>query len=312
MSDVFRLGTGWLPDDPDPRDHTPRHENVLATLGESPLARFLKSKRKLPAKVDLRTWCPPVQFQGGFNTCTSHVVATLVEYFQRKVYGKNFEASRLFLYKVTKNLLQKEGNVGVYIRQTMGALKLLGVPPERYWPYLDPGAFGAPNYTDPRLDVEPTPFCYALALDYKAMTYYRLDTGAPLTDATSGGEPLLRAVKLHLSSQIPLAFGFPLYPSLSQATTTGRIPYPTESEQQLGNHAVVAVGYDDTLEVANTNPGGGRSVGALAILNSWSAEWGEQGFGWLPYDFILKRRARDFWTLLKAEWIDLAPFELPL
>jgi C1A family cysteine protease len=308
MVDVFQLGSGWLRDEPDARDHTHRHEKVLPTLEGTRVLRFLRSRLPLPERVDLRPWCSAVHYQGGFNTCAAHVVTGLVEYFQCKAFGKPFEASRLFLYKVTKNFLQQNGNVGVYIRQTMGALKLLGVPPEKFWPYVEPGTLESPNREDPRLDLEPTSFCYALAKDFKAITYYRLD------DPADGSNPkaLLRVIKSHLCAKIPLAFGFPLYPSLAQATSSGRIPFPTQAEQELGAHAVIAVGFDDDLEVPNTAPGGQAFKGALLIQNSWSDRWGEGGYGHLPYEFILQGLARDFWTLLDAAWVDTGQFQLDL
>src|SRR5262245_52844151 len=115
------------------------------------LWRLLR-RRRLPASVDLRPWAGPVQWQGGFNTCNAHVVAGLVTYFEKKVHDKEVLPSRLFLYKVAKNFLQAEGSAGVYIRQVMGVLKLVGVPPERYWPYPDPGTMTSPRTTDPPLD----------------------------------------------------------------------------------------------------------------------------------------------------------------
>lgn len=57
------------------------------------------------------------------------------EYFERRAFGEHIDASRLFLYKVTRNLMQESGDTGAYIRTTMGAITLFGVPPERYWPY---------------------------------------------------------------------------------------------------------------------------------------------------------------------------------
>ncbi len=44
------------------------------------------------------------------------------------------------------------GDTGSFLRTTMGALSLFGVPPEEYWAY-DVADF----------DKEPTAFCYAFA-----------------------------------------------------------------------------------------------------------------------------------------------------
>lgn len=319
----LRLGTGWLPDEADPRDYTYEHASVSPALDSARVVHALKGERGLPASVDLREWCPPVQFQGGFNTCSAHVVAGLLEFFEKRAFGKSVEASRLFLYKVTKNFLEAEGNAGVYIRQTMGTLKLIGVPPEKYWPYPDPGTIAAPRTSDPRLDQEPPSFCYALAGNYRAISYYRLDGSAaspPPGQATttqvgggSGTLSVLTKVKAHLAASIAVAFGFPLHASaIKQSKATGKLPLPAAGDPQVGNHAAIAVGYDDRLRIENTDKGGPTSTGALLIQNSWSDRWGEGGYGWVPYEYVERGRARDFWTLTKAEWVDTGRFQLPL
>jgi C1A family cysteine protease len=302
---TFKLGTGWLPEKRDPRDYTPDHESVAAMLEKVGIVPFLRGTKALPPRVDLRRWCPPVRFQGGYNDCAANVVAELVEFFQKKAFGRSVRASRLFLYKAARNLLRLEGNTAVYIRQVMGALKLVGVPPERYWPYLKSGTLAAPATNDPRLDAEPTAFCYALADDYRAVSYYRFDSPNKL----QSGADLLRLARAHLAAQIPFAFGFPLYESIHQSMKGGKVPYPARGENQLANHAVLAVGYDDRLAIRNRNRKGPSTVGALLIQNSWGSGWGNRGFGWIPYAFVLEGRARDFWTLIKADWVETGQFQ---
>lgn len=249
---------------------------------------------RLPTSVDLRQWAGPVQFQGGFNTCAAHVGACLVAYFEKKALGTDISVSRLFLYKMAKSFLQTDTDAGVYIRQVMGVLELIGVPPEHYWPYPDPGTIAEPRTSDPLLDAEPSAMCYAAASDYRVVNY-RLEQG------DQGPEDLLQLVKTHLAAEMPLAFDFPLYPSIANAQATGRIPFPATPQPNLANHAVVAIGYDDTMEIGEGLNSAAQTCGALLIKNSWSDQWGEKGYGWLPYEFVLQRHTRDFWTLLRDE-----------
>lgn len=303
MSPEFELGTGWLPEGRDRRDHTIQRKSVASALERMGITALLDGPKPLPASVDLRRKCPPVFFQGGYNDCTANVVATLVEYFHKRAGNRTGLISRLFLWKVARNLAGVHGNSAVYIRQVMGALKLIGVPPAKYFPYLRGGTLAAPTATDPRIDAEPTAFCYALAGDYRSISYYRLDF------PRQSHAKLLELARAHLTAQVPFALGFPLYESIKQSMKTGKVPYPSGREKRLGNHAVMAVGYDDRIQICNSRPGSKPTTGALRIQNSWSTGWGDRGFGWLPYRYVLEGHVRDVWTLTKMEWIDTLPFQ---
>ncbi|MBE9089164.1 cysteine protease [Microcystis aeruginosa LEGE 11464] len=303
MSETFVIpAMGWLPDYPDIRDVTFQSERVpskLQALGQPSVKQMLakvgattSAPAALPTSVDLRPWCSPMEDQQTIGSCTAHAGVGLVEYFERRAFGKHLDASRLFLYKVTRNLLKWTGDTGAFLRSTMYALTLFGVPPEEYYPY---------NIAD--FDKEPSAFCYAFGQSYQAISYYRLDP--PGTTRSN----LLTQIKTYLANGLPSMFGFTVYSSISQANTNGgKIPYPTRGERVLGGHAIDAVGYDDNLKIKNTNAGGIETTGALLIRNSWGTGWGSAGYGWLPYKYVLDGLATDWWSLIKSEWIDTGQF----
>lgn len=287
---IEKFGMGWLPDYPDFRDYTEEHEDVNKILTPTGV---IKAAKSLPAAIDLRAWCSPIEDQGSIGSCTAHAGVGIVEYYEKKAFGKYIDASRLFLYKVTRNLSHWTGDTGAFLRTTMGALVLFGAPPEEYWQY---------KIAD--FDKEPTAFCYAFAQSYQAIKYYRHDPPGTAKDV------LLNRIKRYLAAGHPSIFGFTVYSSIGQAGKTGKIPYPCKGEKIEGGHAIVAIGYDDKIKIKNSGSCGIETTGALLIRNSWGRGWGDDGYGWLPYEYVLKGLAEDFWSMLKKEWIDTEAFKV--
>ena len=305
MSDMDRhYAMGWVPDYPDFRDYSVETDQVALSLQQvgqkdsikdmlSEVGVLEPAKMEIPDHQDLRAMFSGIEDQGMLGSCTAQAGVGLVEYFERRASGRHVDASRLFLYKVTRNLLGWSGDRGAYLRTTMGAMRLFGMPPEEYWPY-DIQEF----------DQEPPAFCYAFAQNFRAMQYYRLDL--PLTTH----KLLLSRIKGYLAAGLPSMFGFTVYSSIDQASQTGKIPFPSSGERVRGGHAVVAVGFDDKMKITNQFPESKATKGALLIRNSWGKGWGEDGYGWLPYEYVISGLAVDWWSLLRNEWIELGNFGL--
>lgn len=288
---------GWIHEFPDIRDYSTRHEHI------APLLKQIKvgpsgTKSKIPGSVDLRKWCSPVENQKNLGSCTANAGVGLIEYFERRAFGKHIDASRLFLYKTTRNLLRTTGDTGAFLRTTMGAMVLFGVPPESYWPYTDNPGAGPDGF-----DREPPAFCYAFGASYKPILYYKLDP------PSSPPAQVLDTIKTHLVAGFPSIFGFTVYSSIRQENTGGKIPFPCANEEILGGHAIMAVGYDDAVKIKNDDCKT-ETKGALLIRNSWGTDWGDKGYGWLPYEYVTNGLAVDWWTLIKQSYVDTGEFGL--
>lgn len=303
-----KVGTGWLAPQPDLRDYTPLSKQVtnfnkklgLPSLSSLKQARSETTKSRLQSKsgtagqIDLREWCSPIENQLELGACTAHAAAGIVEYFEKRAFGKHIDASRLFLYKTTRNLMQVSGDTGAWLRETMGALVLCGVPDEKYWPY---------KVKD--FDKEPSGFVYALAENYSTVKFFCHDSQGSDTPAPE----VLTSVKSYLSAGVPSMFGFWGFQSFEDSDQPGDIPYPCKGENALWGHAVMAVGYDDDRKITNLKCKT-ETKGALLIRNSWGKGWGDNGYGWLPYEYVLNGLALDFWSVLDMKWIDTGNFGL--
>jgi C1A family cysteine protease len=271
---------GWQRDLPDFRDYTPDSDRIAELFNKSKAVK--PPAAGIKKKVDLSAFCSPIEDQGSIGSCTAHAGVGLLEYYENRAHNKYIDASRLFLYKTTRNLLHWTGDTGAWLRTTMKAMVLFGIPPEEYYPY-----------DISKYDEEPGAFCYAFDQNYQSIRYYRLDR------TTSSTTALLTRVKNFLSAGYPSMFGFTVY---NYGNQKGEFEFPSNNDQVQGGHAVVAVGYDDNRKI-------GKDKGAIKIRNSWGTTWGQNGYGWLPYSYIEAGLAEDFWSLFRSEYVDTDNFE---
>ena len=292
-TDEASMGTGWRPRYMDRRDYT---------ISDPRVTRFtdkIKFEETLPATADKSEYFPKVRAQLDIGSCTANTGTYISEYFQNKAFGKSIPGSRLFLYKATRNLQRETGDVGAYLRTTMAAIALFGIPPESYYPYI------TADY-----DKEPDQFVYSIADNYEATCYFCHD---PI-QAKLSGDVVINQIKKFIHVSIPSMFGFYVFPSFTSGMVgnkrnVGYIPFPGDNEDIEGGHAVTIAGYDDNIVITNTLTGG-VTIGAFKIINSWGTAWGLDGYGWLPYKYVEAGLACDFWSLISMKWLDTGKFGL--
>ena len=272
---------GWLPDVPDQRD--------------IPFTAVFRVPAKVPARVDLRENCSPIEQQGNLGSCTAQALVGALEFMElnggtrlsRPTVGKNIvkgraglpvrpsgihkpafaDLSRLFIYyneRETMGTIMEDS--GAMLRTGIKVLKNLGVCREAIWPYK------ITRFTE-----KPPDNCFSEAETHQVTAYQRLHT--------------LAEMKACLAMGLPFVFGFAVYEHVMTESVrkSGTIRLPRPSERMIGGHAVMAIGYDDAKKT-------------LLFKNSWGSDWGKSGYGSLPYDYPESRElSDDFWCIQATE-----------
>ena len=248
---------GWKPDLPDHRDLVYQAKK--------------KTTLKLPPSVDLRNQCPTVYNQGQLGSCTGNSIAGAIEFdLMKQNLNYDFTPSRLFIYYNERVI---EGTVamdnGAEIRNGIKTVNQQGVCSELLWKYSDDQI---------QFAKKPTTKCYNEALKHQVLSYQRVDRD-------------LVQMKSCLAEGFPFVFGFTVYEAFesSLVSKTGVLNLPKSTEKQVGGHAVLCVGYDDTAK-------------RFIVRNSWGADWGQKGYFTIPYSYLTNANlADDFWTIRMVE-----------
>ncbi len=276
MLPITLAAPAWIRDCPDPRDWL--YDAERARLWWSSLGR--RARGALPNRCDLREYFAPIGESRSAATATAASCVALVQYFERRASGRLLDLSADFLQDVAARLGGSSASAE-QIRQVLKALVRYGAPPQRLWTQ-------AAERRDPLL--------YGYAREWSELAYVRLD--APGQD----GSDTLKCVRGFLAAGWAIVGGFAVPDSI---TGEADIPWPTQFDTMLGGQPIVLAGYDDTRRIRSTK-------GALLVRTAWGNAWGEQGYGWLPYEYIEQHVAVDFWTVVQPRWLESGEFQRPI
>lgn len=239
---------GWKPSLPDVRD------------------KYFKVSKpvKLSDHIDLRSECPPGYDQMSIGSCTSNAIGAAYEFDLLKQGKKDFMPSRLFLYYNERVIERSVGyDSGAQMKDGLKSLNKDGICDETLWPY---------NIS--KFKSKPPKKAYTAAKKNKITSYEKIPDGN------------LNLMKQCLAKGLPFVFGFTVYESFEsdEVARTGIMPPVDTSENVLGGHAVMAVGYDDKNKW-------------MIVRNSWG-DWGDKGYFYMPYDYISDcNLCSDIWVI---------------
>lgn len=275
----------------------------------------------LQAKYDFIVLLTKIRDQLNLGSCTAFAGSAIVEYISKIINNNIIQMSTLYTYKKTRDLMRlfdgftATGDTGAFLRAMIRSLAMYGFVTEKEYPYIV-SKFDNPISEELK---EVGEF-------YQALRYLRVDHKL----IRNNKQQVLNDLKKWSWFEVPIVFGFTCWDScLSQSnnsTTRGKIPFPDpyalQTEQPSGGHAVTIVGYDDNMIINNFSKDRTRLLsttkGAFIIRNSWSNNWGSvlgidnktyTGYGYFPYEYVLKGHANDFWVVLSQEFLDQKQFQ---
>ncbi|MBX9697243.1 MAG: C1 family peptidase [Alphaproteobacteria bacterium] len=261
----------------------------------------------LPSVVDFRNNIMAINDQGEIGSCTAHAAQAFVDLELRSHGISNPPAiSRLFQYAssrvedgaqptlnapVSSKVFSKElaDDSGATIASAVKSLLDFGAVPETLYPYKI-------------TKFKQTPDAYLFYLAQLYLNAFPASAALVSQDAAS--------IKKKLSGGKSVIIGINCYESImsDSAANTGFVQMPKEGEESQGGHAVLIVGFDDRPTVSGkTNP----FYQHFILRNSWSANWGDKGYFYLPYDFITnEEHTSELWSFVNTADVSKSKAEI--
>jgi len=240
-----------MKDPHDMRDH--------AVLTRMPYKTQYELIKSLPVFIDYTEEMTPVKNQGKLGSCVAFALTALKEWQETKEHkaevaagkkdhrhGKPYDLSEQWLYYKCKEIDPWPNIEGTSIRYGLKVLQKLGTPTEGAWEYND------------EFKGSPESWATLIARWTRIGEYTRINNLLELKAALT---------------RSPVVIGIGCYEEMFKPTPDGYVQYPSNSKYCLGGHAVCIVGYDDKTR-------------RVKFKNSWSANWGDKGYGYLDYRYI--------------------------
>ena len=214
-----------------------------------PFAELPQGAGQLPARFDLSTDMPAVGNQGMQNSCVGWATAYALKAYQEKQDLKqSLQFSPAFIY----NQINSGRDGGSKFIDALNILSQEGAALWRDMPYSE-----TDYLTQPTADIKLKARPYGIIAwqqvnvrDYKEVKM-QVGAGNPVVFAIMTDEGFKRAEK----------------------NSQGEYIWISKTGNDVGGHAMIVVGYDD-------------SKNAFKVMNSWGSGWGNNGYCWIDYKFF--------------------------
>ena len=210
----------------------------------------------LPARVDLSSEFPPPGNQGAQGSCVAWATAYALRSYENHVRSREslvtgdgrIDSARVFSPAFVYNQINNGRDAGSLFSDALQLMQTRGVAPLQYMPY------SPDDYT-----TLPSQTALSVAANYRIAFWKQVNVNDPVE------------LKSQLNAGYPVIIGAVIDQGFDQAGKG--FVWDHVAGKQLGGHAMLVVGYDD-------------SRNAFRVLNSWGTDWGDNGYYWLDYAFF--------------------------
>ncbi len=249
--------------------------------------------KEIPPMFDDRANAGPVMDQENTNSCVGHAIASIAD--TNAIYNKKVFRmfSPLFAYWTARSFQNwTHLDKGAYIFDGVKGYATVGISPEKLHPF-SVGVFSKPDIWA---------YSFSKFFTKKPDAYYKI------TDSNMDNS-FVDDVKVALANGYKVIGGIRLPDDFYMPV--GGVVRPTPTSKIRGGHALRFCGYVDLKEadyqLALAGQIGFETIldyassystkqGFLMFKNSWGTDYGRNGYGLIPYDFV-DDNGNDFWAV---------------
>jgi hypothetical protein len=239
-------------------------EDDLGTIPTS--TNFSFGNTTLPSSVDLVPKFPPIGDQGQYGTCVSWAVGYNVKTALNGM-SNNYSTSQLAsaanqfspkdLFTAIPDNKKGQDCNGTNFSEALTVLQNRGIATEQTVPYTTLGDCSNANVQS----------SWTTEANQNKIQYWRkIDASIP-------------SIKQNLANNVPVILGAKLADNFMSWNSNVVLSSSTSYNNvgQHAYHAMVIAGYDDSM----------GSGGAFKVINSWSELWGDNGYIWIDYNYLV-------------------------